>query len=750
MSDFLKLTSGCLAFALALAAPDSHSQAGPDAPSAAVPDTLRTPAVPEAGAPAPAEVASRAAPRDSVPGDTSAASAYEMKKMTVTGRSRALTRKESDFVARMPLKNLENPQSYVVVPKELIDQQVTVDYNSAYKNIPGSSKGLQWMQGHSSFYTRGFMSTPEVRNGLSVNVVNDADLANVERIEAIRGPAGALFGSGSGVSYGGLFNTVTKTPFETFKGNVSASGGSWSLGRAAADVNLPLNAEKTLLLRVNGAKHNEGSFMDQGYTDSWVLAPTLAFAASDRLKLTLDVEAYQKQGTSILTTSANEGTTARSVEDLGIGYARSFTDNSLETESRTTNLFAKAEYRLTEGWTTETVVAATSSQSDLYSIYLYIYNDSTANRYLDYQAWKVNTRQAQQNLRGEFNVGPVRNQLLLGLGVSAYDYRWPYTVYSDSVHYRTLDQNYYVGLEQYRSRIASLPLSMWTAENYTYYAYASDAVHFGDRFTVLLGLRWDRFDERGGSDGISELSGRYEQDALSPKAGIVFQPVKDALSLYANYLEGYKNVNGRSFDGENFDPEKARQGEVGVKVQMAGGRLTGTLAGYYVQVRDVVRADTTEGRFGFSIQDGTQYSQGVEADILAQPIPGLSLVAGYAFNQSKLTDADSTVEGRRPPSAGPELAANFWASYEMPEGPARGLGAGLGGNYASRAYHKNTDTFVFTVPAYLVLDATVFYDRPAYRIGLKVDNLADTKYWSPEYLQAGMPRRVIGNLTYKF
>jgi iron complex outermembrane recepter protein len=745
----LRLLPAVLAFSLAMPYVWSQTAPGPDtaavaAVAAVAADTLEPPVASQAKAKQGNRITADPAASPGSPDST-----YEVGKTMITGRSRGITRRESQFVARMPLKNLDNPQAYQVVPKELVERQLLTDYIGLFKNLPGASRSGTWMQGGSQFYTRGFVTAPNVRNGLSVDILTDIDPVNVERLEAIRGPAGALFGSGNGISYGGLFNSVTKTPFRDFGGSVSVSGGSFDQGRATVDLNAPLNKEKTLLLRVNAAKHDEGSFMDQGFTDSWTLAPTLVYQASDRLKLSLDLEIYRRTGTAVPNFWVNEGTvTANSVDGLALDPFRSFTDNSIETVSRTNNVFAKAEFRLTENWTSETVAALTKSQSNLFSIYLGIHDDSFATRTLDWQAWKVNTSQFQQNFRGEFSTGSLRNQMLAGFGASSYNYRWPYVLVTDTVNYRNPGADYYVGLEEYRHRVGAQPLNMWTAENYNYNAYASDALHIGGRFTALLGIRWDRFDERGGSDGIGEASGRYEQDAFSPKLGLVYQLLKDRASVYGNILSGYRNVDGRSLDGTTFDPEHAYQGEAGIKAQAPEGRLTGNLSFYAIQVRDVVRGDPENP--GFSIQNGSQISYGVEADVAAEPVDGLDLILGYAWNRSEMTESDEDVEGRRPPDAGPELTANFWATYAFPHGSVKGLGFGLGGNFASKAYHVNTDSFVFTVPAYATVDATVFYDQPGYRIGLKAENLSDERYWTPASLQVGSPRRYVGNVTYKF
>jgi iron complex outermembrane receptor protein len=89
-------------------------------------------------------------------------------------------------------------------------------------------------------------------------------------------------------------------------------------------------------------------------------------------------------------------------------------------------------------------------------------------------------------------------------------------------------------------------------------------------------------------------------------------------------------------------------------------------------------------------------------------------------------------------------------AYETPRGLVKGLGTGTGANYVGKTDHVNTSTFTFSAPVYATWDATVFYNQPKYRVGLKVDNLMDQKYWSPSNLQAGPTRRVIGDVTYRF
>ena len=63
----------------------------------------------------------------------------QLEQVIVTGSKNKLADKESENIARMPLRNLENPQVYNIVPKELLTEQVVTDYRSSMKNIAGTN-----------------------------------------------------------------------------------------------------------------------------------------------------------------------------------------------------------------------------------------------------------------------------------------------------------------------------------------------------------------------------------------------------------------------------------------------------------------------------------------------------------------------------------------------------------------------------------------------------------------------------------
>jgi iron complex outermembrane receptor protein len=680
---------------------------------------------------------------------TATAASYDLEKVRVTAGAKRF-RRVSDASTRMPLKNLENPQVYSVIPKELTTEQMAVDFKSVFKNVAGSGQPQVTVQGLSRYSTRGFFSANQIRNGMPINTNSEVDLANIERVEAIRGPSGTLFGAAA-VSYGGLFNRVTKRPYETFGGEVSYSGGSWNLSRLTADVNMPLNPDKTALLRVNTALHKETGDLDQGFSDTWLVAPSLSYQVNDRLSLLADAEIYERKGTSSYLLGVSGTKKAKSVDQLPMDWSRSYTNNSLVMVTPAYNFFGEANYLLSEGWKLQTNVSYGSTKPDVAGINRTIYNDSLMRLSQMRQFFSANTEQVRQNLLGDSRLLSMRHRLLLGVDYLHQNEDWTYTSINQDIDTINLNRPRTfanIDMDLLTANAAKLGKTGLVRNSFVYGAYASDVVNLTDRVSLMLGLRFDKFDNRGQLNPRTGIAtGIYEQKSFSPKLGLVYQPIKDQVSLFANYMNGFKNVTANSFTGEKFEPEQAYQSEVGVKAETLKGRVAGTVSVYYIQVEDVVRSDLAHPTF--SIQDGTQESRGVEFDVAFNPFPGFNVVAGYAYNESEFNKANADVVGRRPANSGPEHGANLWASYRLSSGAARGLGFGVGGSHAGEQFYANTATYQFTVPSYTLFDATVFYDRPSYRVGLKADNITDELYWGM-YLAPQPGRRLIGNVTYKF
>ena len=681
----------------------------------------------------------------------------QLDAVTVTTGHNKFNKKETDDIARMPLKNMENPQVYSIVTKEIMREQVITDYNSLFKNVPGAGVPLQYNQGRSSLLSRGFTTANYIRNSVSGFVYTNIDPANLERLEAVKGPSGTLFAS-SMISFGGLFNRVTKKPVETARTEISYTGASYDvspvaldLNRLTVDFNHALNRSKSILFRVNAAGHSEKSFQDAGFTKDLMLAPSFIFKVNDRLNILLDLEASTFNATSPIRFAPAKNGKVTNIKDLGIDYRRSFISNSLDYTTRQLNGFVQVNYRISDVWKSQTNFTRTYSTTEGYVTQLTGKTDSTLQQSVQKENFPYNGMEIQQNFIGDMHIGRLRNRVVIGLDYyNQKSHRNTPTINMPVINFRHIGKAYYNFNAAYVDSVEKaqhIAPQHYKTNQYTYGVYVSDVLNITDRLNVMLSLRADRFDDKGTyyPDNDSTV-GAFTQNALSPKLGIVYELVKDRISLFSNYMNGFSNTGGTDFNGVSFKPQQANQWEAGVKLDAFDHRLSSTISYYDISVTNVTRDDPDHT--GFSIQDGTQLSKGFEAEIIANPFSGFNLIAGYTYNNSRFTKANKTVEGLRPAASGPANLLNIWASYHLINGMAKGLGAGFGVNYGSRSFQTNTTSQVFNIPSYTVMDATLFYDQPKYRLAVKIDNLTNERYWSFR-LAPQNPTRIATTLSIK-
>lgn len=698
----------------------------------------------------------------------------QLQEIVITANRYKLVKKESDYVAKMPLKNLENSQVYTTVTKDLLKQQMVFSVDDATKNAPGLQKMWEATgrggDGSAYYNSRGFILQGLLRNGIAGNVTSRIDAADLESVEVIKGPSATLFGS-TLTSYGGLINRVTKKPYDKLGGEVSYATGSYSFNRFAVDFNTPLDSAKTILFRMNAAYNYEGSFQDNGFEKGYVLAPSLSLKVNNKLNFSFDAELYNGANTSkqmIFFYFPTAQLNASNPKELGIDYKRSYSAQDIFQVSKSNNFFGQMNYKISRHWRTQTNFTSTNSFSDGPYAYFYVVPnsvvtgnpDATGADYLARadQSTANSTAQAteiQQNFIGDFRIGKLRNRFVGGLDYfSQNSNQFFYGTDFDTIPKNGNISNY-GNFDKDKLNAVLQNTAPWTFpyryKTNTYSAYISDVLNITDNLIASAAIRADHFDNKGDYDqATGKYSGSYNQKAFSPRFGLVYQPVKDRISLFANYQNGFTNIAGTDYKGKTFKPEQATQIEGGIKADAFGGKLSGTISYYNIEVKDIVRPYAANPNF--SIQDGTQLSKGIEAEIIAKPALGLNILAGFSYNDSKYEKADADVEGRRPATAMSPYTANLWIGYSLLYGKAKGLGLGFGGNYASDNKIVNSNYYgVFTLPEYVILNATVFYDQPKYRIGLKVDNLTNKEYWigyttmDPQKL-----RSVTGSISFKF
>lgn len=711
-------------------------------------------------------------------------STAQLQEVLVQGaRINKFYRPGSEYVGKMPLKNLENPQVYATVGKELLTEQLVFSVDDATRNVPGLQK--MWEptgrggDGGAFYASRGFVVSSQLRNGVAGNVTSTIDAVNLEKLEVIKGPSATLYGSAL-TSYGGLLNRVTKKPYETFGGEVAVSAGSYAFHRVSADVNTPLNRAKTLAFRLNTAYNYEDSWQNAGYAGfvkNLAIAPSLQFSPTDRLTINLDAEVYRGTNVGKQLIYFSYGDPIRNLgisraDQTPLDYRQSYQGPGLTQHSRSTNFFGQVRYRLSPSFTSSTYFTSSHSYSQGYGPYFYLLSNTVATNGAvptpgvgglsradqSTQDSRSQTFEVQQLFNGDFQLGSLRNRLVLGLDFLRIDSNLNFfggTIDQVPIRadydYRTFT-NTAVNTVYAANAPSHYPV---TTKVNTYSAFASDVLNLTEQLSVLAAVRVDRYDNKGGL--VYFPVDAYAQTAVSPKFGLVYQPVKDRVALFANYQTSFLNQNSVFFDaqgGSNVTkPQRANQWESGVKLDAADGRVSATVSYYDIRVQNILRTigyNTAGAAIG--VQDGTQWSRGAELNLTANPLPGLNMVGGFAYNYSVFVNTSDDVNGRRPETASSPYLANAWVSYRQPTGSLKGLGLGFGGNYASDNKIVNRVSLgTFTLPNYTVLNASVFYDLAHYRFSAKVDNLTNTHYWiGYTTMNAQKLRSIVGSVAYKF
>ncbi|MGK4568382.1 TonB-dependent siderophore receptor [Flavobacterium sp. 3HN19-14] len=375
------------------------------------------------------------------------------------------------------------------------------------------------------------------------------------------------------------------------------------------------------------------------------------------------------------------------IDEFGYNNKRSYTSNQLTLKTPSFNLQGQMFYKLSDQWTSQTVLSRSSSRTEGYYSYLYegtqyypISEGVVLGRYMNYQNSSTLATDIQQNFNGDFKIGKIRNRVVAGLDYfnrnvtdNGSGYVGNGLIYIGNASLQEVNENLYgitdpdlyirngdngnLTKAATDALLASASISNSSARQAVYSAYVSDVINFTPALSAMLSIRADRFMNYGDvSDDVEE-----GQTTFSPKFGLVYQPVLDKVSLFANYMDGFTNIaptTDVNLDGSrtprNFGPDHAKQFEIGTKLNLLNDKLYASLSYYNIEVKDQVYTlygATTQ----LSFDDGAQKNRGFEAEIVANPIKGLNLTAGYSFSDSKLIAGDTDFIGHRPESAGPNI-----------------------------------------------------------------------------------------------
>jgi len=694
--------------------------------------------------------------KDSIP-------ANELEEVIVRGAYKRYKTETSVSVARMPLKNLENPQVYTSISSNLLQDQLVIQLDQALRNATGVSRLWESTgrggDGAAFFSLRGFSVQPTLTNSVASFSNMGLDPANIETIEVIKGPSGTLFG-GNIVSYGGLINVITKKPFQREAGALSyihfGNGGS----RLTLDYNTPLN--KDLGIRVNAAYQNQQSFQNAGFRKSFFVAPSLSYRASDKFSFELNAEIQEVEGAYAPMIFLNRYTPLSfdNIEVFENQYLEAFTSNDLVMRNPSYSFQGKIKWILNDKWQSEITLSNSNAKTDGY--YQYLWDSSNGNeftRFISKRNGHTLSSGIQQNFLGQFKLAGMENTLLIGVDyldrkINNQSSGWVghgIVALADQT-----DSGVLTSQAVDNSLLESFE-GISTAATKRFGAYVSNVLNFSKKFSALASIRLDYFEGIPSYWAQESISG---QTTLSPKFGLVYQPTENEVSFFVNYMNGFNQLDPTQvadLDGSNprikvYEPEQANQFEFGTKLNIINDNATITASYYHIDVTNKLMTDPNN--VNNNIQGGAVVSKGFEASVVTNPIRGLNIVAGYAHNISEVTKDTPAggYLGLRPEEAGPETLINFWANYIFLGGGLKNLSLGFGGNYASEHHTLNRANIgQFTLPSYTVLNSVFAYQLNQASIQLKVDNITNKRYFTGWSTVSPQQSRIVSlGLNYQF
>jgi iron complex outermembrane receptor protein len=671
--------------------------------------------------------------------------------IVVTARAEKLYRVDETEIGRLPTEPLASSQSVTILTEELIRDQGARDAQDLYRNISGVS-----LFSYAGVTARGFRQEEIFYDGLrgDPNIAFTVpQLANIERVEFLKGPAGMLYGQ---TAPGGLFNYVTKKPEFATSGSAALTAGTDNRGGVQAEATGAVN--DWLAVRVGGF------FEDRDLP---------RFGADSRI-LQLDAGLTLGRGPVQLTVQA-----FRTQQDLGGNRLRGVPTNAAGEflasrrwnhnepsdflDLRSSSLQAKLVVKPTDTLTLDAAIRHTrATETQQYH---------EPNGLVD-----TNADGVPDISRRQFR-DQIRDNEQLSIGANAI---WAVPL-GDAVSARLL-----IGGDHYDSSlvfdgrslnggntlVARLPCPIslrapvyrqCAASSYNLPAftrsltdgkrtggYLLGELTFGP-LIAIAGIRTDSFDDRSGAV-------RFKGSAESYRAGLTWRVTPD-ISLFGQYSTSFEPQSATSQDvraGGPFEPTRGDSFEGGVKTALLGGRVQSNLAAYRIRRTNLLQADPRGDIEGDGVNNLVPFaevtSKGFEFDLATDITDNWVLTLAYGYNDTRITATNGRTAltnsvGDRFANA-PKHQLGFWTRYQL---PATGFAFALGGDYVSRRLSLSNQT----VKPYMVFDGSITWEDGPVKLLLRVDNIFDKVYAASGFIDRtghfpGEPRSAFIEARYGF
>lgn len=632
-------------------------------------------------------------------------------------------------------------QSSRSLEQDILRAAGTYRLSDALDLVSGSSQQNNRGGFADNFAIRGFLSTADGGGEYYVDgfVANRGsaparDPATIERIEILKGPAGAVFGD---IDPAGRVNMVSKTPRFDAQASASLLYGSFDTRRIELDATGPLTDR--VAARVVVAAEDSDGYRDFVTLKRRVFSPSLTFRPSDAVQVTYLAQhiAYDAP--------FDRGVAAIAGDPLALPASRYLGEPSNgATRARDTLHQLTGEAKLGGIWSLVGGVAYRSGTLRGFSAdQSRLVDGRTLWRQRRERGYEVEDLSARLELRGEVQaLGTHRPSI----GIKGYTLD-----YLELLNRRnpTAANPYAIDVLAPVYGIAqALPLLPNLDQRETRRAlsiYAQDSWALNERLEVVGGVRFDAYRQqltRNLVEATTVATGRPVKFRLGARYA-----VSDAVAVHANWGESFQLNSGSGAGGVAFAPEQGQGYEIG-----AAGRWRGVDVGltwFDIRKRNVLTTDP--GDVNFLAPVGSLTSRGIEFDASLRLARRWQAVVNYAWTRARNDDRTFAT-----PLAlnVPDHSGTAFVVHRFDAGAGGDWLLSGGVAYVGRRSGA-TDASGLILPAYVKVKAAAEIPLlAALTFRAEVDNLLDERYAQSSYnslwIYPGAPRTIRASLNAHF
>ncbi|ELY2664815.1 ferric-rhodotorulic acid/ferric-coprogen receptor FhuE [Cronobacter sakazakii] len=664
---------------------------------------------------------------------------------------------------KMLLVPRDIPQSVSVISQQRMQDQQLTTIEDVLENTTGVTAS-RIDTSRTNFFARGFYISNFAYEDMPTFLDNRwnfgdtaGDTAIYDKIEIVRGAAGLMSGTGNPSAY---VNMVRKhADSQTFKGNVSATYGSWDKQRYVMDVQSPLVESGKVRGRVVAGYQDNDSFVERNHYRKKFIYGVVDADITESTLLSLGYD-YQKSEEDSPTWGGfpslySDG--SRTHFRRGFNTAADWAYSDLDS----TKIFANLTQRFNNGWEAKVNAMYAETNFDNRMMYIDGFPDKTTGRYNAalwqgaWGGWNVGERKQDSVdafVRGGYELAGCQHEMMFGGSYSRqrnnYDNSYPVNDNSGLMD---------VGnIHDYDGNTVANP----TWSSFALYQrdvirqksiYAATRLSLADPLHLILGARYTEWNAKYNLERKPDEIRRSKADDVTPYAGLIYD-IDDTWSAYASYTSIFQPSGQRDVNSEFLDPTTGKAYEAGLKADWFNTRLTASLAVFRIE-QDNVAVNTgviipgSGGQTAYKSVDGT-VSKGVELELNGALTDNWQLTFGASRYVAEAGDGVAVNPDQ------PRTTMKLFTRYQLPAMPA--LTVGGGARWQTKTWQDivgpNGDTRI-SQNGYTVVDLFTRYQATKnLAVQANLNNVFDKAYY--DYLGTygvyGAPRNFSVTASYSF